>query len=957
MSPLVCAVLAFVFLLAPLQPSFALEPVNVSENSSAIDLSSAYELRLGQGERLQVTTAPDEEGVVNRIEIRAQGSVTSGNWIVFALANTSDRQLDRLLATPHYRLVNSGIWRPDLGSVRLVAITPSQGFALERQGSAEADLFRITLDPGQVVTYAMELAGDSVPQLTLWEPDAYKDTVNSFTLYEGIVLGISGLLAVFLTIIFVVRGSAMFPAAAALAWAVLFYVGVDFGFIGKITFIQPQDLNFWRAAAEVSIAGTIVVFLYAYLHLNRWNMRYSILVLLWMAGLLVLVGLAFVTPELAAGLARLSFAAAAIFGLLLILVLALGRFDRAILLIPTWMLIVAWAAGAWATATGLLDNDIVQPALGGGLVLIVLLLSFTVLQHAFAGGTPVQGLVSDVERQALALTGAGDAVWDWDVDRDEIYAGPELHASLNYEDKSLNGSPARWFDLLHPHDRDRFKSTLDVVLDHRRGRISQDLRLRAGNGQYHWLTLKARPVIGNDGEVLRCVGTITDVTDKRLAEARLLQNAVQDSLTGMPNRELFMDRVEAALSLAQNGAGIRPTVMLIDVDRFNQINNAMGMSTGDSVLVTLARRMGNLIQAQDCLARINGDQFGLLVLSVTEPEEVAKLAGAITKAIAGPMSFGDQKLVITTSVGVVTWSTDQTSAEEMLRDAELAMFQAKRVGGDRIEPFRLTFRSQQTPDLHMESELRGALDRKELELYFQPIMDLETQRVAGFEALMRWRHPTRGVIAPSQFIPVAEKSGLITQVGLLALEQAAAALKNWQTRLKNESIFVSVNVSARQLLRHDLLADVRGVLSRHQLPASALRLELTESVIMENPEQAGHILTELKNLGAGLSLDDFGTGYSSLAQLMLLPFDTLKIDRSLINRDGSEERPIILRSMVSMAHDLGMSVVAEGAENEHDALELKQLGCKYAQGFLFGEPMSAATALRALEQDKSAKAP
>lgn len=938
-------------------PAQALEPVDVSENSSAIDLSGAYELRLGQGERLQVTTAADEDGVVNRIEIRAQDSVTSGNWLVFALANTSDRQLDRLLAAPHYRLVGSGIWRPDLGAVRLVSITPSQGFSLERQGFAEADLFRLTLDPGQVVTYAVELAGDRVPQLTLWEPDAYKDTVNSFTLYEGIVLGIAGLLAVFLTIIFVVRGSAMFPAAAALAWAVLFYVGVDFGFIGKITFIQPQDLNFWRAAAEVSIAATIVVFLYAYLHLNRWNMRYSILVLLWMAGLLVLVGLAFVAPELAAGLARFSFAATAVVGLLLILGLALGRFDRAILLIPTWMLILAWCVGAWATATGLLDNDIVQPALGGGLVLIVLLLSFTVLQHAFAGGTPVQGLVSDVERQALALTGAGDAVWDWDVDRDEIYAGPELHNALGYADKSLNGSPARWFDLLHPHDRDRFKSTLDVVLDHRRGRISQDLRLRAGNGQYHWLTLKARPVIGNDGEVLRCVGTITDVTDKRMAETRLLQNAVQDNLTGMPNRELFMDRVNAALSLAQNGAGIRPTVMIIDIDRFGQINDSMGMSTGDSVLVTLARRMGKLVQPQDCLARISGDQFGLLILSAKEPEDVAKLAGAIKQSVADPMSFADQKLIITTSVGVVTWSGDQSSAEEMLKDAELAMFQAKRVGGDRIEPFRLTFRSQQTPALHMESELRQALDRKELELYFQPIMELETQRVAGFEALLRWRHPTRGVISPAQFIPVAEKSGLITKLGLFALEHAATALKQWQRKLKNDAIFVSVNVSARQLLGHDLQADVRGVLSRHQLPASALRLELTESAIMENPEQALHVLAELKNLGAGLSLDDFGTGYSSLAQLMTLPFDTLKIDRSFIVRDGSEERPIILRSIVGMAHDLGMKVVAEGAENEHDALELKQLGCQYAQGFLFGEPMSAATALRALEQDKVAKTP
>lgn len=954
LRPVVRLCLWLMLTLFPLT-AMALEPVDVSESATAIDLSNAYELRLGAGSRLQVTTAPDEQGVVNRIEIRAADELTSGNWLIFALANTSDRQLDRLLTSPHYRLAGSGIWRPDLGAIRLISITPSQGFALERQAAADADLFRITLDPGQVVTYAVELAEGDVPQLTLWEPDAYKDTINSFTLYEGIVLGIAGLLAVFLTIIFVVRGSAMFPAAAALAWAVLFYVGVDFGFIGKVTFIQPQDLNFWRAAAEVSIAATSVIFLYAYLHLNRWNTRYSILVLLWVVGLMVLVGLAFVAPELSAGLARLSFAAMAALGLLLILILAARQFDRAILLIPTWLLIVAWCAGAWATAVGMVDNDIVQPALGGGLVLIVLLLSFTVLQHAFAGGTSVQGLVSDVERQALALNGSGDAVWDWDVDRDEIFAGPELHDSLGYQNTSLNGSPDRWFDLLHPHDRDRFKSTLDVILDHRRGRISQDLRVRADNGQYHWLSLKARPVIGNDGEVLRCVGTITDVTDERLAQERLLQSAVRDNLTGIPNRELFMDRVSSALSLAKGGTDVRPTLLIIDIDRFGQINNAMGISTGDSVLMTMARRVSKLIQPQDCLARITGDQFGLLLLSANTPEDVAQIADGIKRTVGDPMSFADKKINVTTSIGIVPWSVDQTSADEMMKDAELALFQAKRVGGDRIEPFRLAFRSQQTPDGHMEAELEQALERRGFELQFEPITDLGTSKVVGFEARLRWRHPTRGVIGADQFMPVAERTDLVVKIGLIALEQASAAVRAWQKHLKDDTIFVSVNLTSHQVLRHDLQADVRGVLSRNQLPTGTLRLEVTEAIIMENPEQASRLLEELKNIGASLTLHNFGAGYCALRHLTLLPLDMVKIDSALGSSDDKKSQSV-MRTLAAMAHDLELKVGALGVRESGQIALLSEMGCDFAQGPLYGEALSAGQAQRALEHSALPKA-
>ena len=368
----------------------------------------------------------------------------SGDWAVFALANVSDEQIDRLIVAPHFRLAGSGIIWPDLGSQRIATITPSEGFALDRASSPDADVFHLTLNPGAVITFVAELTSPKLPQLYLWSPEAYKDTLNSFTLYRGIVLGIAGLLAVFLTILFVVKGTSMLPATAALAWAVLAYICVDFGFLSKIIAITPGDERMWRAGVEVFLAVGLVVFLFTYLNLNRWHTRLVYVTLAWLFGLCALFGVALYDPPVAAGIARLSFAATALAGIGLIAYLGFRRYDRAIMLVPTWVLILFWLAGAWMTVTGRLSNDIIQPALGGGLVLIVLLMGFTVMQHAFAGGGIQQGLFSDLERQSLALTGAGDIVWDWDVARDRVTTIPDVSIPLGLSPGTFNGPARNW---------------------------------------------------------------------------------------------------------------------------------------------------------------------------------------------------------------------------------------------------------------------------------------------------------------------------------------------------------------------------------------------------------------------------------------------------------------------------------------------------------------------------------
>jgi diguanylate cyclase (GGDEF)-like protein/PAS domain S-box-containing protein len=944
---LVAAGLLTAFSGAP--PAGAVDAVNVRTDASAIDLTAAVELQRTETDRIQIQTAPSTDGTVHRIEFRAREGNT--NWAVFALANSGNEQIDRLIVVPHYRLVGSGLLWPDLGLSRVVVIT-SSGERPERVESPTADVFRVTLDPGAVITYVAELRTNKLSQIYLWEPDAYKDKINSITLYYGIVIGIAGLLALFLTILFVVKGSVMFPAAAALGWAVLVYIGIDFGFWGKVFDMSAGAERIWRASGEAILAATLLVFLFAYLNLNRWHVRYAHITVGWLAFLVLLIAVALVDPSIASGIARLSLVGVAVFGFSLVIYLSFHGYDRAVLLIPTWLLLVVWVIAAGLAVMGGVTNDIVGPALLGGLVLIVMLIGFTVMQHAFAGGV-THGIVSDVERRALALTGAGDMIWDWDVSADKVFTSPETETLLGLRRGTLEGPAARWLDVLHPLDRDRFRTALDNVLEQRRGRLVQDFRLRTPDGHFLWFALKARPVVGSDGEVLRLVGTLSDVTEFKNAEERLLHDAVHDNLTGLPNRELFVDRIESVLALSKADEGIKPTIIVIDLDRFKQVNDSVGIAVGDSILLTLARRLARLLKPQDTLARLAGDQFALILLSEKEADRIVAFAETLRRALRAPITFNDREIFLTASMGIALSDGQPHRTEEVLKDAELAMYHAKRIGGDRIEVFKPSMRARKSDRLTLESDLRRALEREEITILYQPIVRLDDRSVAGFEALARWDHPKMGRMSPSDFIAIAEEIGLIVDLGLFVLEHTARQLGNWQRLSRNrEPIFASVNVSSRQLLRQDLIHDLRTVIARSGLARGSLKLELTESLVMENPEHAAQMLTRIKELGAGLALDDFGTGHSSLSYLQRFPFDTIKIDQSFVRASSKGQRPVILRSIIALAHDLGMEVVAEGAETDSDAVELYQLGCEYAQGYVFGEPMSAEAARQLLTTNR-----
>ena len=370
------------------------------------------------------------------------------------------------------------------------------------------------------------------------------------------------------------------------------------------------------------------------------------------------------------------------------------------------------------------------------------------------------------------------------------------------------------------------------------------------------------------------------------------------------------------------------------------------MSFGDSALLTVARRLGRQLKRGDTLARIGGDEFGVIVALDGGKAEIASFAESLRALMTAPISFGDREVTLTVSIGVAPFDRAQHArGADLLADAEIALANAKKNGGDRATIFAPGMRAERSNRLSLANDLRHALPAGEIAVMFQPIVRLEDRTVAGFEALPRWRHPRLGMLGPADFLSLAESGDAILDIGVFAIETTARELAAWQKALEvTPPIFASINVSSRQMLGHDLLSDVRTALNRHFVLRGTLKLEITEGLVMENPEFAVQLLRRVRELGAGLALDGFGAGYTSLSHLQRYHFDTLKVDPSLVKPNGSGGRPAILPSVIAMAHDLGMDVITEGAETESDAVELSQLGCEFAQGFAFGQPMTAAAA-------------
>lgn len=933
----------------------ALEPIVVKPDQDRIEITTRGVFFDNRGDSLQIETAPSSDGVVGRMSVRAQTNGTNPNWIVFALTNPSDKDIERWVTSDRYRIVGSGAVWPDLDASRIEAVTPSIGYLPERIKSDRADVFRVTLEPGQTITFVAELSTERFSRIFLWKPLAYELKVRERQLFNGIMLGLTGLLAIFLTVIFAANHKAIFPSAALVGWCVLAYLCIDFGFFHKLFNLRPEDNAVYRAAAEASMAASLVIFLHTFLRLGLAHGILRMLLGVWILAQLALVAVAVVDPRLASTFARLSFVLIGGVGAIVTLFLAVRGQDRALSLIPTWLLFLVWVFALSMTLTGRLTGEVVVAGLVAGLVLIVVLIGFTVTQFAFRSMEPIYGAApTELQLRSLAVDGAGAATWEWNARRDEVKVSPVVEASLGLNGGDLSCKVEDFSRHVHPADRERFRLTLWSVQERSGGRIHIDFRLRHADNSYRWFELEAASVETAERRNVRCVGLLRDITDSKRARERLLQDAVNCSLTGLPNRELFLDRLGVATRRAAAEDGVRPTVIVIDIDKFKSVNSSYGIVVGDTLLLTIARRLQRHLGDQDTLSRIGGDQFAILLMGHQDARELAGLAERIRRSLRSQITIAGQAITLTGSLGIAVYDGVQETHLDLLKEAELAMYRAKRSGADRIEIFRPEMRGEQDNRVQIESELRRAIDEDQIKVLFQPIVYLPTEELAGFEALVRWEHPTKGLLNPASFIPVAEESDLIVKLGSHVLIKAAETASFWHKELpRNDGdgpLFVSVNISSRQLLQQDLIQEVRHIIGGSVIPKGALRLEVTESLMMENPEKAIELLEQLRGAGAEIAIDDFGTGYSSLSYLQRFPFDTIKIDKMLVQSTSEDDGAgsAIVRSVVALAHELGKKVVAEGVEQPDDVSFLRSINCEYAQGFYYGEAMPQSEVLQLL---------
>jgi diguanylate cyclase (GGDEF)-like protein len=924
-------------------PAHALQPIMVTPDQERLEITTLGEYFDGRGDSLQVETAPGVDGITGRMSVRATTQGTSPSWIVFALRNTSDKQVERWVTAERYSVIGSGVVWPDLDARRLEALTPSIGFVPERVKSDRADIFRITLEPGQTITYVAELSSERFARIYLWKPLEYELKARDRQLFNGINLGLVGLLAIFLTAVFAANHKVIFPAAALVAWCVLAYLCVDFGFWHKLFQLRPEDNAVYRAATEASIAASLVIFLYTFLRLGLWHGFLRVLVVAWIAAQLALIAVAAVDPRLASTFARASFPAIGGIGFCFMLYLALRGQDRALSLVPTWMLFLVWCFGAGVVVTGRLAGDVVVSGLVAGLVLIVVLLGFTVTQFAFRALEPLYGASpSDVQLRSLAVDGAGAAIWEWNTRRDEFKISPQVEMALGLPAGALSTTVEDFTKHVHSADRERFRLTLWSVQERNGGAIQLDFRMRHTDNSYRWFEIEAASLPATDRRALRCVGLMRDVTDSKRAHERLLHDAVHDSLTGLPNRELFLDRLNVAAQRAVSEPSIRPTVIFIDMDKFRGINSSLGLIVGDSLLLTIARRLARHLGPLDTLARIGGDQFAILLTAEQDPRELAALAERIRRSLRSPIKISEQEIVLTGSLGIAVYDGVEGHSVNLMRDAEIAMYRAKRGGTDRIEIFQPDMVADREDRKLIEADLLKAIEKSQVRVLYQPIIYLPTEELAGFEAVLHWEHPKIGTTNPASLEAIEEAGETAVKLGSYLLARATHDVARWQKELPraDSPVFVSVGISSRHLFRQDLIQEVRHIFGRQLIPKGTLKLEVNEALIMENPEQAAEILEWLRGAGAELSLDDFGTGYSSVAYLQRFAFDTVKLDRGLVqSAQPGGEGAAMVRSIVALAHELGKKIVAEGIETSEDVAFLRSIGCEYAEGSYYSEPM------------------
>jgi diguanylate cyclase (GGDEF)-like protein/PAS domain S-box-containing protein len=544
------------------------------------------------------------------------------------------------------------------------------------------------------------------------------------------------------------------------------------------------------------------------------------------------------------------------------------------------------------------------------------------------------------ERLSLAAEGASDGLWEWDLRSQEFYVSARWRAMMGLPATAVIGRLADWMDRVHPEEAASLKEALDAHLSGKTDHFQYEHRIRHESGSYRLFLCRGVAVRGSGRRATRIAGSLTDTTDRSLAREWVLSAGFLDPLTGLSNRSVFVERLGRRLEELKQHRGEGFAVLYVDLDRFKIVNDSLGHLTGDALLIAVSRRLESCLRPGDVLARLGGDEFAILLNGLGDETQANAIAFRIQHALSAPFSIGGREVFTSASIGIAFGRVQYANPDEIMRDADTAMYHAKARGKARHELFDADMHARARDRLGLENDLRHAVDSLDFEVHYQPIVSLSSGMCVGFESLVRWTRNGEA-IPPATFIPIAEELGLIEPLGTWVLQQACRTFADWQQRYPGSGLeCITVNVSSRQLMEQNFMFIVEEAIHEAGLRPCDLRLEITETALMDSPHVVADVLRELRDFGVKIYLDDFGTGYSSLSHLHKLPVDALKIDRSFVKSLLLPDRPAIVESILALARTLNTSVVAEGIESEVQARELLRLGCTHAQGFLFSRPLS-----------------
>lgn len=549
------------------------------------------------------------------------------------------------------------------------------------------------------------------------------------------------------------------------------------------------------------------------------------------------------------------------------------------------------------------------------------------------------------ERYALAVQGANDGIWDWNLQTNEVYFSTRWKSMLGYEEHEVGNGLDECYNRMCPEDIQQIRAAMAAHIEGLTSHYESEHRMRHKDGTYRWTLNRGLAIRDANGKPYRMAGSQTDITDRKVAEEQLVYDAFHDALTGLSNRALFMDRLGQTIERAKRHEDHLFAVLFLDLDHFKVINDSLGHNIGDQLLIAFTRRLKACTRSEDTVARLGGDEFVILLENITDIGGVIHVAERVQAELVLPFNLSGHEVFTTTSIGIALSTTSYDQTQDLLRDADIALYRAKSLGRARYAMFDPAMHAQALTRLQTENDLRRAIEREEFQVYYQPIVELETSKLRGFEALVRWQHPHQGLVSPGVFIPVAEETGLIVPIGYWVLRQACSQLYLWQEHFSADPpLTISVNLSSKQFSQPDLVQQIDQILQETNLDAHNLSLEITESMIMENDDATATLL-QLRDLSVELAIDDFGTGYSSLGRLQHFPINLLKIDRSFVSEmDANQGNLKIIEAIVTLAHQLEMDVIAEGVETAEQLAQLRKLNCHYGQGYLFSRPVDSEAA-------------